>query len=169
MKWKPIKNYEDRYEVSDTGLIKSLKANRGVGSRLEDRQRKTTLNKGYESVALCKDGKLRYFQVHRLVAEAFIENPNDLPQVNHKNGNKLDNRASNLEWCTHQYNQIHARENGLMGGERGNTTKLTERDIRAIRRLYPKVNSRELAEAFDVGQNAVRKIINNETWKYVKA
>ena len=168
MIWKPVKDFEGMYEVSDTGLIKSLARSNGHGSRNEDKQRRTKIGKGYESVALCKDHKIKHYLVHRVVAEAFIPNPKNHPQVNHIDGNKLNNNVENLEWCTHQYNQLHARQNGLMGGERGNTSKLTERDVRAIRRIYPKLNTRELAKAFDVGQPAICNIINKKTWKYVK-
>lgn len=169
MQLRPIKNFEGLYKVSDTGEVLSLKRENGYGSRNEDRVRKLSIKKGYVTVALSKDKKLRYFLVHRLVAEAFIPNPRKLPQINHKNGNKLDNRVDNLEWCDQAWNQTHARKNGLQGGEKTNTAKLSERDVRAIRKLYPRINSRELAEAFGVGQSTVCKIINIEYWKYVKS
>lgn len=167
MNWKTIKGYEGLYEVSSKGIIKSLKRSVGMGSRLEDRIRKQKIEKGYATVGLCFKGKVKFFLVHRLVAEVFIPNPQNLPQVNHKDGDKLNNSVENLEWCDPSYNQVHARKNKLQGGEKSNTAKLTERDVKAIRRLYPKVNSRELAEAFEIGQATICKIINKKYWKYI--
>ena len=69
--------------------------------------------KGYLQVHLRVDGKDKIIKVHRLVAGAFVPNPNNLPQVNHINGDKTDNRIENLEWCTNGENQIHAYKNGL--------------------------------------------------------
>jgi len=169
MKLKPIKGWEGRYSISDTGEVVSLKREAGRASRNEDKVRKLAIKKGYVTCALCRDGQMKYYLVHRLVAEAFIPNPKNLPQVNHKDGNKLNNLVGNLEWCDQSWNQTHARSLGLSGGIRTNTAKLTEREVRAIRRIYPKLNTRELAKAFDIGQATICKIINKEYWKYVKS
>ena len=94
--WKDIKGYEGLYEVSNQGNIRSLKTGK---------LRKPTNNFGYLRINLCKNNVVKFHMVHRLVAEAFIENndPN-LTQVNHKNENKQDNRVENLEWCDAKYN-----------------------------------------------------------------
>lgn len=93
MTWKPIDKFED-YEVSDTGLVRSLK---------NGRKRILSPGKnqwGYLHVNLCRNGKAKHMYVHRLVADAFIPNPLGLPTVNHKDENKLNNNAENLEWLT---------------------------------------------------------------------
>ena len=97
--WKDIKGYEGKYQVSNYGIVKSLNYRRTGKEQLLKPALQTT---GYFSVMLCKP--LKRFQIHRLVAEAFIPNPDNLPQVNHKDEDKTNNHADNLEWCTNKYN-----------------------------------------------------------------
>lgn len=108
--WKPIKHYENLYEVSNLGRIKSLARIVDNRYQTEEKIKKPYYNKvtGYYSISLWKNGEQRTWAVHKLVAQAFITNPNQLPQVNHKNGRKLDNRANNLEWVTSKENNDHA-------------------------------------------------------------
>jgi NUMOD4 motif/HNH endonuclease len=167
MRWKPIKDYEDRYMVSEKGDIISLKRDCGMGSRKEERPRKQTVTRGYATCGLSKNKIIKHHLVHRLVAVAFIPNPKKLPQINHKDGDKTNNEVSNLEWCDRSHNQVHARKNGLQGGERTNTAKLNKRCVKAIRYIYPKLTTRELAKAFGIGQSTISKIIRKEYWKYV--
>ncbi|MBE6156988.1 MAG: hypothetical protein E7161_04530 [Firmicutes bacterium] len=102
--WKSIEGYEN-YEISNLGNVKSLYNNI---------IRKPRIGKnGYYYITLWKNGKCKSKKNHRLVAEAFIPNPDNLPQVNHKDGNKLNNCVDNLEWCTASYNVRHAIKNGL--------------------------------------------------------
>lgn len=102
-RWKPVKGFEGLYEISDQGRVKSLCAGRWKKEII----RKTQVNMrtgGYVYVSLKKDGRYHNLQVHRLVAEAFLDNAGNLPQVNHKDENPLNNRFDNLEWCTSSYN-----------------------------------------------------------------
>jgi NUMOD4 motif/HNH endonuclease len=126
-KWVSIPGYERYYQVSDAGNIRSLsrfiKAKDGRNRRIRGRVLKFKVNHcGYLTVCLCRGGKKEYPYIHRLVAEAFIPNPNNLPQVNHITGNKTDNAMSNLEWVTHQQNVQHAYAIGLSNNQGGNHT-----------------------------------------------
>lgn len=101
--FRDVKGYEGLYQISNLGNIKSLQKSR----RLNKKERLLTPYKnknGYLWVVLSKDKKLKRYSIHRLVASAFIDNPNNYPQVNHKDENKSNNRVSNLEWCDCKYN-----------------------------------------------------------------
>lgn len=90
---KDIKNYEGHYQIDEVGNVWSVKSKKFL---------KPGINEcGYKYVILCKNGKRKNYKVHRLVAEAFIPNPDNLPQVNHRNEDKLDNSVENLEWVSH--------------------------------------------------------------------
>ena len=102
--WRDIAGYEGLYEVSDLGNVRSLNYLRTGQTRIL-KPMKTP--KGYQQVHLCKDGNIKKNYVHRLVAQAFIENPNNLPEINHKDENKENNAVTNLEWCDHKYNINH--------------------------------------------------------------
>ena len=106
--WKPVVGYEGLYEVSNLGRVKSLPRKKCKGNIL-----KPHINKGYEYVHLCKNGKSYYAKVHRVVAEAFLQTIPNKNHVNHIDGNKTNNAVSNLEWCTATENLKHARENKL--------------------------------------------------------
>lgn len=115
--WKPIVDYEGLYVVNRCGDVYSIPRKIWNGRSFFNYKGKKihcVLNhKGYPCVYLSKNGKDHYCSVHRLVAMAFIPNPNNYPQVNHINGIKTDNRVENPEWCTNQQNQIHAWKMGL--------------------------------------------------------
>ena len=106
--WKDIAGYEGLYKVSNLGRVKSLNYLR---KGIEKDRIPNKNNSGYLIVGLHKDGKIKNFLIHRLVAEAFIENVNDLPQVNHIDENKLNNRVENLEWCSAKYNSNYGEHN----------------------------------------------------------
>lgn len=125
MAWKSVVGYEGLYSVSDSGLIRSedrvIKSKNGVykklsGKNLIIRQNRT----GYNIVYLSKNGIVKTRQVHRIVATAFIPNPNKKPCINHKNGIRNDNRIENLEWCTYSENNkytfnVLGRKNSMCG------------------------------------------------------
>ena len=132
--WKAIQGYEGIYEVSNFGNVRSLprykRGNLDSKVFIEGKTIKQVKNnRGYYIVQLSKNNKVKNFSVHRLVAEAFIPNPNNFPQVNHINGNKKDNRVENLEWVSASTNVKHAVSMGLFHiTEDKNLWKLTEED-----------------------------------------
>lgn len=109
--WKDVIGYEGRYKVSNTGKVFKT-----IDSQLSNiGEVRLHINaRGYVTASLYKDGKAKNFVVHRLVAQAFIENKDNKDVVNHKDGNKTNNIVTNLEWCTKSENQIHAYETGLI-------------------------------------------------------
>lgn len=105
--WKDIKGYEGLYQVSNLGRVKSLKRYEKSGQKTRLRSEKILKQNnamGYNYVILSKCSKLKSYRIHRLVAETFISNLQQLPQVNHIDGNKTNNCVDNLEWCTASYN-----------------------------------------------------------------
>lgn len=110
--WKNIEGYEGLYECSNYGNIKSLamdvKMPNGGLRHYDERILKPRVDKyGYLYINLSKNGKIKTFKIHRLVAQTFLDNPNNLPCVNHKDENKLNNIPENLEYCTVAYNNSY--------------------------------------------------------------
>lgn len=112
--WLPVKEYEDRYAISNKGRIKSLERVNNYGRRIKEKILKASMTStGYRLVTLLKDGKIKGVTIHRLVANAFLPNTKKEPCINHKDGNKLNNNVENLEWCGYSFNNKHALDNGL--------------------------------------------------------
>ena len=110
--WKDIKDYEGLYQVSNLGRVKSLERITRHGHLWKERLLKICYNPAnYKIVILAKDGKNKTRLVHRLVAEAFIPNPDNLPQINHKDENPTNSCVDNLEWCTNKYNVNYGTRN----------------------------------------------------------
>lgn len=118
--WKDIKNYKNLYQVSNYGRVKSLEKVSHVNGRIYPiKILKCHINtKKYLDVDLCKNGKSNRRSIHRLVAETFIPNYEDKPQINHIDCNKWNNKINNLEWCTNSENQQHAFKNNLNSRKR---------------------------------------------------
>ena len=120
--WRDINSYEGLYQVSNLGNVKRVKAIITDVAQGSIRQREfssrvlkqSVAGCGYLSVKLSKDGKVHRFNVHKLVAQAFIPNPDNLPEINHKDENKLNNCVDNLEWCTSMYNANYGNRNNLI-------------------------------------------------------
>ena len=136
--WKSIAGYEDLYLISSLGKVKSLPKGDGNGNRERILKWDITNHKhtSYARVSLAKEGKVRRFSVHRLVAEAFVANPLNKPIVNHLDNNALNNSCENLEWCTHQENMMHAQNQGRLfksqssGGKKGSLTNLNKLKVK---------------------------------------
>jgi hypothetical protein len=167
IEWRPVVGYEGHYEVSSLGDIRSADRMVSRGGPTGDvfkpgQVRKAHLTpKGYCRLALVLNGQQRNHLVHRLVAEAFLANPDNKPEVNHRNGNKADNRVVNLEWATESENQIHAYETGLREANVKYVVHCPELDIttfgtlameREVRkRGYDRVTSAGIWAAMDRG------------------
>ena len=126
---------------------------------------------GYYTVGIKINGKSKSIIVHRLIAKAFIPNPDNKPQVNHIDGNKLNNSAVNLEWVTNKENSEHAIFNGLFiplsEHQYKNAGKLNFQKANEIRVLYKtkKYTQKEIGKMYNIGSHQVSKIVNNINWK----
>ncbi len=162
MKDEVFKNIKqtNTYSVSNYGRIKNNKRNtiRTPG----------TLNY-YKIISLWYNGKANDHRVHRLVAENFLENLENKPEVNHKNGIRNDNRSKNLEWVTSEENVKHKKEQLNQGdvfkGSRNGNSKLKKDDIINIRNS--KKNIKELSNIYLVTTQCITKIIKKQTWKHI--
>ena len=163
-KW--IDGYEGRYAVSNFGEIFSVYKNGKVVALRQAKQRD-----GYHLVRLYKKAQQQDRLVSRIVAEHFIENPNNYKEVNHKDGDKSNNSYSNIEWCTRSQNMTHAIKMGLAKrfGENCGTSKLTESDVLKIRKTYSSggVSQSEIARDYKVTPSAIYYIVKNKTWKHI--
>lgn len=165
-KWLPVVGYEGLYEVSSLGNVKSIGSKYGI--------KNLTIypsEKGYATVSL-SNGKTKTVRVHRLVAIAFIPNPENKEQVNHINGVKLDNIVENLEWCTVRENQVHSWQHldrrakmGLRLAEKPHhLAKLNAEKVSLIR-SETNLNAVEAAEKFGVHYSTVYLIRRGGSWK----
>lgn len=159
--WHDVPSFPN-YQVSDTGLVR----NKTRGKFLS-----LNMDRGgmYQRVTLWRDNRCYGFFVHRLVAESFIPNPQGKPQVNHIDGNKLNNAVENLEWVTQAENNRHAvnvLNRPSATGERHGMTTLTTVQVREIREKYKsgRYLQRELASEYRVNRVTITNIVNHKTW-----
>jgi hypothetical protein len=168
--WKDVVGFPD-YAVSNLGRVKRLTAQKGTwpGKILKARMNGRR-NGNYYFVSIPNESG-EYFgkAVARLVAQAFIPNPKNKPEVNHLDGEKANNAVYNLEWSTHQENSTHAKQNGLMArGSQSGTSRLTEKDIPLIRRRRANGKTyQSICDEFGVSNTCVRDIIIGRTWKHL--
>lgn len=188
--WKSIPNYERYYEASNLGKIRSL--DREIPSKkigytvlkVKGRVLKPSLDKdGYKRVVLCKDTIKQYCRVNVLVGLTFIPNPNNLPQVNHINNIRIDNRIENLEWGNHQTNNFHRHKtwnhvisnynpsgrNITIAMSLAKATKLNPENVIKIRELYKtgKYTQKEIGNIFGITKKHVYLVVNNKIWRLV--
>ncbi|WP_299169047.1 NUMOD4 domain-containing protein [uncultured Bacteroides sp.] len=163
--WKPVKGYEDRYSVSNTGKVKSLKTSKLMCQR-----------KGYDGymrVGLSINGKQKYKFVHRLVTEAFIRNPHCYKEVNHKDEDKANNCISNLEWCTHKYNSNYGSRLDRMANTNKEPVLQFDKSGKFIARYS---SQKEAMEKTGINCKHIsccckgnRKTCGGYVWKYAKS
>jgi len=160
--WKKIKNYEN-YSVSDYGRIRNDKTDRIL--------KPSNNTHGYLFVGLWKNGVRKNHKIHRLVANAYIVNPENKRTINHIDGIKANNLVENLEWSTQKENMQHSYDNGLNDakGIKNGRAKLTEEQVLEIRRLYKTgdYSQTALGKMFGVGQDLISRIINRKKWKHI--
>lgn len=166
--WKDVVGYEDLFMVCEDGRVFSKRTGRIL--------KQTTSKTGYFIFVTRiggRKGVCKCFKVHRLLAIAFLENPEDKPYVNHIDGDKKNNHVSNLEWCTARENTMHSLELGLSTTKHllklnASNRKLTSSDIKYIRENYRPLGEsftqRELALKYNVCKSTIRAIVYNERY-----
>lgn len=172
--WRDIVGYEGLYMVSSLGRIKTLyRKDRDKSETSAEKFLKPFLTKeGYPRVGLNKNGSRKKFLVHRLVATAFVANKANYLEVNHKDANKQNNSAENLEWVTREQNIAHSFANNLVYRDKGTERynhKLNEQKVREMRALFALGKHRisEIARMYDVNRKTAECAINRVTWKHV--
>lgn len=161
--WKEVDGYENYYTVSDFGRIKSISKNR-VNGYAEKILKQSLNGRGYFHVGFSRYGEVKYFSVHKLVAIAFIPNPNKKEEINHKKGIKIDNRATELEWNTHLQNIRHARETGLDKGELENHSMTTLTNEKVMEIYISNLSYKELAMKYKCSSATVMQIKLGKVW-----
>ena len=171
--WKWFKGYEGVYQGSSEGRARSFF--KGKCRLLKP----TPTHRGYLGICLyvydekTKKQRKKTFRLNRLIAETFIPNPENKPEVHHKNNDKSDNSVENLEWVTDEENKAYAHEDGVyLKGEKNSTAKLTEEDVRFIRQNY-KAGDLEfgqgvLAKKYGVSTTTIRNIVTFKSWEHVQ-
>lgn len=172
--WIPLKDFEDCYEISNYGNIRTIPRmvkvnNNGYIKIKQIYKYQKEHYKGYLQVSLKKDGKKYKKYVHRLVAENFLLNPNNLPQVNHKDENKKNNHVDNLEWCTNEYNlnygtrlkRINESRKKYLGVSTYNSKKVMYNSI-----IYDSIS--KAANANNISEYYIIKHCNDENNKNCK-
>lgn len=167
--WKDVVGYKGIYQVSNFGRVKGIDRVGGNNHTYKEKILKPQAHThGYFQVTLNNKSKKTKVYIHRIVLEAFEGSCPPEMECNHKNGNKRDNRLSNLEYCTRSDNHIHAYR--ILGkkaprGENHNGSKLTEKDVRRIRKSKDTVRS--LVNLFQVSEQTIRDVLKKRRWNWL--
>lgn len=175
--WRDVVGFESRYEVSSFGNLRSksyLKHAANMGGPISfwtvARPIKYCVSDGYAQVVLSENKVRKTTRIHILVAQAFLPNPLDLPQVNHGDSNRLNNRLWNLEWVTAKYNVQHSYDSGFNSneGELHPRAVLTDDLVREIRAMYG-AGTRvvNISKTLGLNRSTVSKVVNNKNWSHV--
>ena len=162
--FKPIPGFEHEYAINKNGRVLSL---------LTDQINNTSVDtNGYLMTNLYKDGKRYAKRVHILVAQTFIPNPDNLPEVNHKDECKTNNCVDNLEWCDHKYNNNYGSKRFQTRGEKNPQNKFTEEMIRDIKQNYipydKNFGAKAFQEKYGISLTHVCSIANGRRWGYLE-
>ena len=183
--WLPVKNYENIYHISNFGRLKILDRVcwKSVKDKTSTRIKCEKISASFwktgwypNHILVDEQGNKRTECIHRLVASHFIPNPDNKPQINHKDGNKANNHVDNLEWVTCSENSQHAHDTGLSKPPRGTKhymAKIDENRAREVKEiLKTRVNNKpslgQIAKDLGISRSCVREIHENKSWKYVK-
>lgn len=162
--WKPIQGYEGKYEASTLGQIRSLKSGKILVQCYDGRGY-------YKHVTLWKNGTSKCRNVHRLVAETWIDNPNGYKEINHIDEDKTNNAVSNLEWCDHIYNNNYGSKLHKTRGTGNPMNKVSEDVVRAIRTEFidrdPEHGLTALAKKYGLSVSHTCSIIKGERWGWL--
>lgn len=173
--WKAIPDYEGYYEVSDTGKVRSITRtiidSNGRSYTYKGQEKSPSIVRGYYRIQLSKNGITKAYFIHRLVALAFLPNPNNLPIINHKDENPLNNNVDNLEWCTQEYNNAYGTKNERQSLTKSHPVIMCDKNTHKPIREF--INARVAAEHFNGTPSNINVVLKGKGksaygywWKY---
>ena len=171
--WRNIRGFEGYYQISNLGNVISLDRDVIVNGGIRKYTSKSIIlskeKDGYLTVTLWRDSKSKSYRVHRLVADAFIDNNDNLEIVNHIDGNKKNNSVENLEWCNVKHNTNHAFSTGLRkSGENHRWSKLTEVQVRQIPSLLSDgMSQKGISKLYEVSYSCIKNICQGRKWRFL--